>query len=122
VPPSLLDDPFDNVPALAQLIDKAGFMSAPTTSDRGHPVLIPISSAKARPAPRWTRSVPCVGWRAFRASDDTVVWGHSQGGHAALWTGILAPTYAPEIAILALPPSPRPAIWGRSSRPSKARR
>ncbi|MCE6996362.1 DUF308 domain-containing protein [Saccharothrix sp. S26] len=25
----------------------------------------------------------------------TVVWGHSQGGHAALWTGILAPTYAP---------------------------
>jgi uncharacterized membrane protein HdeD (DUF308 family) len=31
--------------------------------------------------------------------DDTVVWGHSQGGHAALWTGVLAPTYAPELTI-----------------------
>jgi pimeloyl-ACP methyl ester carboxylesterase len=30
---------------------------------------------------------------------DIVVWGHSQGGHAALWTGILAPTYAPELTI-----------------------
>jgi Secretory lipase/Citrate transporter len=26
----------------------------------------------------------------------TVIWGHSQGGHAALWAVILAPTYAPE--------------------------
>ncbi|HET7761968.1 MAG TPA: lipase family protein, partial [Phycicoccus sp.] len=31
--------------------------------------------------------------------DDTVVWGHSQGGHAALWTGALAPTYAPDLTI-----------------------
>lgn len=29
-------------------------------------------------------------------ADHTVVWGHSQGGHAALWAGILAPTYAPD--------------------------
>lgn len=29
----------------------------------------------------------------------TVVWGHSQGGHAALWTGALAPDYAPELQI-----------------------
>lgn len=29
----------------------------------------------------------------------TVVWGHSQGGHAALWTGALAPDYAPELRI-----------------------
>ena len=31
--------------------------------------------------------------------DDTVVWGHSQGGHAALWTGVLAPTYAPDVKV-----------------------
>jgi pimeloyl-ACP methyl ester carboxylesterase len=30
----------------------------------------------------------------------TVVWGYSQGGHAALWTGIIAPRYAPELEIL----------------------
>jgi len=29
-----------------------------------------------------------------------VVWGHSQGGHAALWTGIVAPRYAPDLEIL----------------------
>ena len=35
----------------------------------------------------------------LRLSDQTVVWGHSQGGHAALWAGQLAPTYAPELPI-----------------------
>jgi pimeloyl-ACP methyl ester carboxylesterase len=29
-----------------------------------------------------------------------VVWGYSQGGHAALWTGIIAPRYAPDLQIL----------------------
>lgn len=33
-------------------------------------------------------------------SPRTVVWGHSQGGHSALWTGIVAPDYAPEIELL----------------------
>lgn len=34
-----------------------------------------------------------------RLGDDTVVWGHSQGGHAALWTGVLAPSYAPGVPL-----------------------
>ena len=29
-----------------------------------------------------------------------VVWGFSQGGHAALWTGIVGPRYVPELEIL----------------------
>lgn len=33
-------------------------------------------------------------------SDETVVWGHSQGGHAALWTGQLAETYAPDVGVI----------------------
>ena len=33
-------------------------------------------------------------------SNRTVVWGHSQGGQAALWTGGLAPDYAPELDLL----------------------
>lgn len=33
-------------------------------------------------------------------SPDTVIWGHSQGGHAALWTAKLAPSYAPELQVL----------------------
>lgn len=33
-------------------------------------------------------------------AEETVVWGHSQGGGAALWTGIVAPDYAPEIDLV----------------------
>jgi pimeloyl-ACP methyl ester carboxylesterase len=29
-----------------------------------------------------------------------VAWGYSQGGHAALWTGIVGPRYAPDLEIL----------------------
>ncbi len=31
-----------------------------------------------------------------------VVWGHSQGGHSALWTGHLSDTLAPELDLLAV--------------------
>ncbi|MDA0138542.1 lipase family protein [Solirubrobacter deserti] len=31
---------------------------------------------------------------------ETVIWGHSQGGHAALWAGQLAPTYAPDVEVV----------------------
>ena len=30
-----------------------------------------------------------------------VVWGHSQGGHAALFAGQLAKSYAPDLALVA---------------------
>jgi Secretory lipase len=29
-----------------------------------------------------------------------VIWGYSQGGHAALWTGIVGPRYAPDLEII----------------------
>jgi acetyl esterase/lipase len=33
-------------------------------------------------------------------ASETVVWGHSQGGHAALWTGMIARTYAPDVDLV----------------------
>ncbi len=50
-------------------------------------------------------------------SADTVIWGHSQGGHAALWTAKLAPTYAPDLTVLgvaALSPAADP--WALAQR------
>ena len=41
--------------------------------------------------------VRAVGQMDIGASDRYVVWGLSQGGHAALWTGQIAPSYAPEL-------------------------
>jgi alpha-beta hydrolase superfamily lysophospholipase len=35
----------------------------------------------------------------IETSEQTVVWGHSQGGNAALWAGILAPAYAPDVPL-----------------------
>ncbi len=37
--------------------------------------------------------------QGVRLSGQTVVWGHSQGGQAALWTGIIAPSYAPDVRL-----------------------
>jgi pimeloyl-ACP methyl ester carboxylesterase len=50
----------------------------------------------------------------------TVVWGHSQGGHAALWTAIVAPHYAPDIDLLGVaamaPPTDLVALAKRLQR------
>lgn len=36
---------------------------------------------------------------AARIGNQTVVWGHSQGGHAALWTGQIQPDYASDVPL-----------------------
>lgn len=56
----------------------------------------------------------------LRLADQTVVWGHSQGGNAALWAGMLAPGYAPDdhvVGVAALAPaSDLPAVAGNFTR------
>jgi alpha-beta hydrolase superfamily lysophospholipase len=60
-----------------------------------HPYLIGISEARAvLDSVRAARALPHTG-----ASNRFAVWGHSQGGHAALYTGQLAASYAPELEI-----------------------
>lgn len=57
-------------------------------------------------AARAARQVPDVA-----IADQTVIWGHSQGGHAALWAGELAGSYAPELDVVgtaALSPASNP--------------
>ncbi|MGO9490603.1 MAG: lipase family protein [Solirubrobacteraceae bacterium] len=60
---------------------------------------------------------------AIRLSGETVVWGHSQGGHAALWTGMLAPSYAPDVklaGVAAMAPvsEPGPLLAGIGESPT----
>ncbi|MGW0051445.1 lipase family protein [Nocardia nova] len=60
-----------------------------------HPYLIGEGEARSvLDAVRAALQLPDI-----RLTDHAVVWGHSQGGHAALWTGIRAPRYAPELVI-----------------------
>src|ERR1700754_3176238 len=61
-----------------------------------HPYLVGDSEARAvLDSVRVASTMPgSGGGRRF------TVWGHSQGGQAALFTGILAKTYAPELTLL----------------------
>jgi pimeloyl-ACP methyl ester carboxylesterase len=61
-----------------------------------HPYLVGTSEARAViDSVRVAGSLPGAG-----GGKKFVVWGHSQGGHAALFTGIIAKTYAPELNLL----------------------
>ena len=61
-----------------------------------HPYLIGVSEGRAvLDSVRAARALPRSG-----ASNRFAVWGHSQGGHAALYTGELAASYAPELKLV----------------------
>jgi acetyl esterase/lipase len=65
-------------------------------TDGIHPYLIGESEGRAvLDSVRAVRDLPDSG-----ASDRFAVWGHSQGGHAALYTGELAARYAPDLKLV----------------------
>ena len=107
--------PFANVPAVARIIaenwiyvatDYAGLGTS-----GGHAYLVGDDVARA----------VLDSIRAARKLDGlppdnrTVVWGHSQGGHSALWTGIRAGDYAADVNIAGVaalaPASDLPALF-----------
>jgi uncharacterized membrane protein HdeD (DUF308 family)/pimeloyl-ACP methyl ester carboxylesterase len=85
------------IPALDDAIERGWIVVASDYSGQGAPGVFPylIGRGEAR------SSLDAV--LAARELDDvslsarTVAWGHSQGGHAALWMSQLAPDYAPEL-------------------------
>jgi pimeloyl-ACP methyl ester carboxylesterase len=99
--PSLGGDPVGtgSIPDLAPALAAGWVVVAPDYPGLGtngpHPFLIGQGEA---------RSVLDAVLAAHRLeslslAQQTVVWGHSQGGNAALWTGIIAPTYAPAAGV-----------------------
>lgn len=61
-----------------------------------HPYLIGEGEARAAlDSVRAARQMP-----ELMLDKRMVIWGYSQGGHAALWTGIVGPRYAPDLEIL----------------------
>lgn len=61
-----------------------------------HPYLVGVPTAQSSlDAVRAARQLDAIS-----LSDETVVWGHSQGGGGALWIGIEAPDYAPDVPLL----------------------
>jgi alpha-beta hydrolase superfamily lysophospholipase len=101
--PSLLPDPYPfdpTIPALDQVAKRGWNFVATDYVGLGtkgpHPYLIGEGQARsALDATRAAKQLPDV-----QMEDRTVVWGHSQGGNAALWTGILAPSYASDVNVI----------------------
>jgi uncharacterized membrane protein HdeD (DUF308 family)/alpha-beta hydrolase superfamily lysophospholipase len=108
--PSLLSDPFraGALPALDELIANGWVLVATDYVGLGtagpHPYLIGDPTARSvLDSVRAARQLD-----GLQLEPRTVVWGHSQGGDAALWTGMLAPRYAPDanvIGVAALAPA-----------------
>ena len=98
--PSLVSVPSEGIPARDRIV-KQGWVVVATDYafvEKGgpHPYMIGEGEARsALDAVRAARSMPELTLDAR-----TVVWGHSQGGHAALWIGSVGPRYAPEVKLM----------------------
>lgn len=98
--PTLLPNFSQVIMGLDEITDRGWVIAATDyiglgTSDP-HPYLIGISEANAvMDIVRAARQLSDI-----QASDRFAVWGHSQGGHAALYTGLLASKYAPELQLV----------------------
>lgn len=95
--PSLIRNTFAYVPALEAALSEGWAWVATDYAGLGtpgpHPYLVGPASAKAvLDAVRAARDLD-----ELALDSRTVVWGHSQGGHAALWTGIVGPDYARDV-------------------------
>lgn len=91
---------FSIIAGLAPLIQRGYIVVAPDYIGLGsagtHPFLVGDDTAHAvLDAVRAAREAPRAS-----ASGRFVVWGESQGGHAALWSGQLARAYAPELRLV----------------------
>jgi len=100
--PSVLPDPWGAgaLFVLDRVIQQGWALVAPDYPGLGaegaHPYLVGEPAGRSvLDAVRAARQVD-----GLALGGQTVVWGHSQGGGAALWTGILAPTYAPDVDVV----------------------
>jgi len=98
--PSLAIFVFQQMAGLRQLIEQGVVVAATDYPGLGtpgpHPYLVGDSEARAViDSVRAARNMPDAG-----AGNSFAVWGHSQGGQASLYTGLIAKTYAPELNLV----------------------
>src|SRR6202012_4130896 len=97
--PSLALFGFQQIQGLREMVERGYAVAATDYPGLGtpgpHPYLVGVSEGRAvLDSVRAARTMPGVGGgRTF------AVWGHSQGGHAALFSGLVAKSYAPELEL-----------------------
>jgi pimeloyl-ACP methyl ester carboxylesterase len=98
--PSLLSAQTKGVPERDRIV-MAGWVVVATDysfAETGGPHPYLIGEGEARAALDSVRAARQIS--ELTLDKRMVVWGYSQGGHAALWTGIVGPRYAPDLEIL----------------------
>lgn len=98
--PSLALFIFQQIAGSRQLLDRGYAIAATDYPGLGtpgpHPYLVGNSEARSViDSVRVARSFPGVG-----NGNGYAVWGHSQGGQAALFTGLISKSYAPELRLV----------------------
>lgn len=85
------------IPALDEAIARGWVVVASDYSGQGAPGVFPylIGEGEARSSLDAVLAAREIEGLALRP--ETIAWGHSQGGHAALWMAQIAADYAPEI-------------------------
>src|SRR5436189_3512226 len=98
--PSLVSAPTKGIPERDRIV-MAGWVVVATDysfAEKGGPHPYLIGKGEARAALDSVRAARQMS--ELTLDKRMVVWGYSQGGHAALWTGIVGPRYAPDLEIL----------------------
>jgi acetyl esterase/lipase len=100
--PSLAHFVFQQMQGLREMVNRGYVVTATDYPGLGtagpHPYLVGLSEGRAvLDSVRAVRQLPDTGGGRRYA-----VWGHSQGGQASLYSGILAKSYAPEIELVGI--------------------
>lgn len=99
-PTIMWPDPVAAVPGINEMLERDYVVAATDYPGLGgpgvHPYMVGVSEGRAvLDIVRAARELSVA-----RGSDRYVLWGHSQGGQAALWAGQLSASYAPELKLL----------------------
>src|SRR5437660_8562751 len=98
--PSLVSAPTAGIPARDRIVRGEWVVVATDYSfaEKGGPHPFLIGEGEARAALDSVRAARQMS--GLTLEQRVVEWGYSQGGHAALWSGIVGPRYAPELELL----------------------
>lgn len=97
--PSMFENPFPYIPAFPELFREGwtyfGTDYTGLGTPGGHAFLMGDDAARnVLDSVRAARQIP-----GLALNGQTLVWGHSQGGNSALWTGMTAAAYAPDVPL-----------------------
>jgi len=100
------------IPEVEQLIAEGHVVVATDYPGLGTPGIHPylVGESEGRAVLDSIRSARAL--LADKTSATAAIFGHSQGGHATLFAGALAPTYAPELKIVGIAPMSPPTALG----------